>query len=203
MRQKPLCFIDVETTGLHDTAEIIEIALVKTGFFSTSVYTTKIKPLDLKNIDPVAAKINGYTPENWKDAPLPASVADDIAKFVSGCTLVGHNVSFDLKFLKLFLSSYSEYNPNKILSHRNICTMMLAHEHLVPIGLKSLSFDSIREFLGWTIRDKHDAYNDAMDCMRLYNTLIRCSRLKRSYIYVSRLGRRLWEIKSKQQRIRV
>lgn len=203
MKNKGICFIDIETTGLDEDAEIIEIALIKVGYFSTQVYKTKIRPLFPSKIHPKAREINGYSEEKWKNAPMPAAVANDIAKFCASCTFVGHNVTFDIKFLKKFLKTYSDFNPNKIISHRNICTMMLAHEHLSPLGLKSLSLDSIRKYLGWTIRKHHDAYNDALDCKRLYDTLIRCSKRKRVSIYLKHLGREIWKTRAKEKRVSV
>ena len=48
-------------------------------------------------------------------------------------------------------------------------TMSIAYIFLVPLGLDSISMDSIRGFLGWEIRAKHNALDDARDVQRLHD----------------------------------
>ena len=61
--KKPLCFIDIETTGLNSAIhEIIEIAIIKIcPREGTSTYTTKIQPENIQHASPEALEINGYS----------------------------------------------------------------------------------------------------------------------------------------------
>ena len=88
---------------------------------------------------------------------------------MSGNTLpVGHNPHFDLSFIKAALAR--ELHKGRIPYHV-IDTVTLAHEHLVPQGLESLSLVPIREFLGWSTEKAHTALQDAEDARRLYYEL--------------------------------
>ena len=177
----PLCVIDVETTGLDkDLHEIISFCGIKYDPRTRTEHMldVKIKPVRPHVIDPYAAKINGYNESDWENANHPASIAPVIRDFLNGCMVIGHNVTFDLKFLHAFFNQKGFSDP---LIYRHIDTVTLAHEHLVPCGLKSLSLDSIRHFLGMRVYKHHTARQDAKDCLRIYKTLIRCGKLKRAF----------------------
>lgn len=173
-------YLDTETTGLHaskDKGEIIEIAIINVGDGKLDKWCTKIKPQHIETAHPKALEVNGYTEEAWKDAPTFDEVAPEIHKRLKGSIIVGHNVNFDLKFLR---HHFSESSCDLRLSHRNVIdTVTLAHEHLQPTGLKSMSMDNIRRWLGWSLIDAHTALKDADDVRRLHNTLHQAGRLKR------------------------
>jgi len=172
-----LHFVDTETTGLDCFKhEIIEIAIItELGDGSIERWCTKVKPERLLEASPEALKINGYTDAAWADAPCMAQVIEVIRDKLCKGTLVGHNIPFDVGFIR---EAYrrcgldSSLKENRIGRH-NVDTITLAHEHLHPMGLSSLSLDSIRTFVGWGHDNSHTALQDAEDCRKLYWSLLR------------------------------
>ena len=165
---KPLAFIDVETSGLHPEMghEIIEICIIK----KNDVLHLKIAPSNISLADPVALKINGYQPELWADATPRKLAAQLSASWLHGCMVVGHNIKFDMMFLA---DLWDSYDISSAVDRRYIDTVVLAHEHLAPLGLRSLSMDNIRNFFGWSSASAHSALADAEDAKRLYYKLLR------------------------------
>lgn len=176
--------IDLETTGLRsEYHEIIEIALITIDQEGKELnrWHKKIRPLNIDRADPVALQINGYDHADWLHAPTFETVAEELYSLLEGGILLGHNVKFDLEFLNeaFFLC---ELPP---LHHRQIDSQTLAYEHLYPLGLKSLSMDKIREFLGLSMRGSHTALKDALDVLYLWRLLSRASMLTRFKIWLS------------------
>lgn len=91
---------DLETTGLdpqHD--KIIEIGAVRfEGEKVLETYQTLINPQRL--IFPEITQITSITNEMVRNAPLIEDVKDEFADFLEDVPLLGHNVQFDLSFLR-------------------------------------------------------------------------------------------------------
>lgn len=223
--ERPLVFLDVETTGLDpEENEIIEIALiaelpgdfkdlpkevVPTGDKSlkyvaawrTIHWSSKVKPQRLETAHPKALEVNGYAdhPEEWDDAPTFEELIPLLVYFLHDCLVIGHNVGFDIRFLEEafkragmpMTEDRKAESPKLNLGHR-VCTMQLAFEHLVPVGLKSVSMDNVRRFMGWSSEGAHTAMKDVYDAQKLYYTLMRASGLKRWWWGFR--GRRLMQI---------
>ncbi len=92
--------IDLETTGLNAQGDrIIEIGAVKfQGDQILDTYRTLIDP-EIK-IPPRVTAITGIRPEDVSGAPKLGDVLPDLKRFVGDHTILGHNVGFDLDFLK-------------------------------------------------------------------------------------------------------
>jgi DNA polymerase III epsilon subunit-like protein len=166
LRSKPLAFIDVETTGL--TAgyhEIIEICIITPKY----AYHKKIRPIHVDRMDSKAIAINGYKPSEWRHAIEPKIAASEIADLLKGHLIVGHNPRFDMEFITELC--WRE-NVALRMDPRAIDTTTIAYIYLVPMGLHSLALDAIRRFVGWQVREYHDAYHDVLDTQRLYKTLL-------------------------------
>jgi len=166
--------IDTETTGLDpNTSVVLEFAaIIVDDGVEVARYETKIKPTEeeLQYAHPKALEKNGYTDEAWENAPTIEQVAPDILSFLEGCVLVGHNVGFDEGMLKAHLAAYGIAGR---IPYKKIDTVTLAYEHLIPLGLKSVSLDRIREFLGWSKEGAHTAMKDVEDTKQLFNLLWR------------------------------
>jgi len=110
--------LDIETTGLDfDTAEIIEVAAVR--FNETEIldyYQTFIKYE--KPIPEIVVHLTGITTEMTKDAPELKDVAQAILDFCGNAPIVGHNINFDITFLK---------NKGVPLSNTLFDTLPLSH----------------------------------------------------------------------------
>ena len=174
MKQREIVFLDTETTGLDSLrAEVIEFAAVKVYPDGTeeALYFL-IRPERIEDAEPKALEVNGYAkaPERWATAPTMADVGDQIAEFLRGTVLCGHNVSFDEAMLN---ANLQRSGIKKRVPYHKVDTTALAYEHLVPLGLPGLSLDKIRDFLDWDKEGAHTAMKDVRDTQRLYNLLAR------------------------------
>lgn len=168
-------FIDTETTGLNpwDGHEIIEIAIITEhpgGWVSK--YCERIRPTRIELAQPEALKVNGYNELGWLDSLEMKDEVSKIAEILSKGVIVGHNVRFDLGFVG---HAMRHHGIKGRLSRHIVDTMTLAHEHLVPRGLKYLSLGAIRSFMDWSSVGAHTAMQDAQDCRKLYHALCRAS----------------------------
>lgn len=174
--QKPLAFVDVETTGLNPAIhEVIEISIIKVcPQKGETTFTSKISPVYIEHAEPRALEINGYTAKEWRSAPTAEIVFARVADLLSGCILVGHNVRFDEEFIS---ESCHRLGLRCRYDRRMIDTVTLSLEHLH--NLDSVSMDSIRDYFGWC--SGHRAQIDVQQTRRLYNKLIRASVIRRLY----------------------
>lgn len=175
IEDRDLIFVDTETTGLEPRVhEIIEVAIIRVNLKEgiRITYETKIKPQHIETAHPRALEVNGYTAEKWVEAPYLGEIAGALVPLLQNGMVVGHNVGFDLDMLN---GNLKEIGVDARLSYHKLDTITLAYEHLVPLGLQSLSLDNIREFLGWSKEGAHTAMKDAEDAEKLFFLLERAN----------------------------
>lgn len=99
--------IDTETTGLHCVQnQIVELTAIRfRDWKPVEIFTTLINPGN--PIPEDATRIHGITDEMVKEAPKIAEVIKDFDSFIGSDNLLGHNISFDLGFLDMSGSEYS------------------------------------------------------------------------------------------------
>jgi DNA polymerase-3 subunit epsilon len=97
---RPICFLDLETTGINvSTDKIVEIAIVKISPDGTQVIKRKLINPEM-SIPKSASDIHGITDEMVKDAPTFKVVANEIKQFIEGSDLAGYNSNrFDIPML--------------------------------------------------------------------------------------------------------
>ena len=181
LKELPIYFIDLETTGLSPEFDrIIEFCIIKTTKIGVYKIYNKVDPEEV-SVSQEAKKVNGYCKRKWINSISQKEAMNKIHEFISEKgVFCGHNINFDISFLKNSMNRIGY--PLK--SRRNIDTYALAFEHLVPMGLNSLSLDSIRSFLSWKKPKYHNASGDAHDVYRLYHYLNRMGYLRKSYIWL-------------------
>lgn len=171
LSDKPLAFLDTETTGLTPGRhEVIEVA----ALVGDRLYHWMVRPERLEDAEPKALEVNGYArfPERWEGAKTMKEVGPEIMAALKGTVVVGHNVGFDLDMLNGHMRKVG-LNPH--LPYHKVDTVTLAYTRLVPLGLEKLSLDTIRAFLGWSKEGAHTAVKDVKDTERLYRLLTRTS----------------------------
>ena len=168
--------IDTETTGLDPKRhEMLSLgAIVMIDGVITETMDIKIRA-DISRADSKALEVNGYSERKWKYAVSSfrgfCLIRDFFYRHQDG-VLVGHNVQFDIKFLRALSARWqSDDNGLILMPYPYIDTMDLARAALVPYGLQSVSLDNICEFLGWKRRAAHTALSDCEDCIRLLRSL--------------------------------
>lgn len=107
-----IAIIDTETTGLYPTSHdrIIEVAALLMSETGEVVdqYETLLNP----NRDLGPTHIHGIRAEEVLVAPIFADIAGDLVSFLSRASLlVGHNVSFDIRFIQAEFSRMGINSP--------------------------------------------------------------------------------------------
>jgi len=176
LQEKPLIFVDAETTGLDpQVQEIIEFAAVRDD--TGEVFQTKIKPEHIDRASEYALKLNGYTEEDWEDAPAMADILPDIAAFLENAVIAGQNPRFDVSFIN---AAIKEHDMNLRVDYHIVDVATLTYEHLFPCGIDSLSLKNVCEFLGIPPEPSvHRALNGALMAQTIYHRLLRASWLDR------------------------
>src|SRR6476660_5894631 len=98
--QRPIAFIDLETTGVHiSTDKIIEIAIVKIMLDGSKLSKRKLINPQMP-ISASSTAVHGITDEMVKNAPTFKQVANEIKQFIDNCDLGGYNSNrFDVPML--------------------------------------------------------------------------------------------------------
>jgi DNA polymerase-3 subunit epsilon len=149
--------VDVESTGVRaiDGDRITEVAVVEVrGNQTRVVFDSLINPER-----PIPPVITGLTGINWdmvRHAPRFADIAAQLAGVLEGHVFVAHNATFDWRFI----SHEMQRATGRPLDGTRLCTVKMSRR-LVP-GLKRRSLDSVTEFFGIPIYNRHRAGGDAV-----------------------------------------
>jgi DNA polymerase-3 subunit epsilon len=153
--------IDTETTGVGRNDRVCEIAVIFLDHKMKVIdsFCTLINPMVLNR----ASHINGITDEMLAKAPHPVAVDGYLNRLWAHyrvTTIVGHNVSFDIRMLKQtgFLSI-------GLSTNQFICTMALEYENC----RRNLSLSEVALRNGFDVsRGGHSAFADANVCAAVF-----------------------------------
>lgn len=183
MNERPIFFVfDVETSGLdHNQNEILSFSARLLARDLTEISSMLQYAFPEKEVDPTAARINGYTKEAWasKYADTQENLFAQVRKFLQGNTrliAVGHNVNFDLNFLRALFQKYNALDDFKrYVSYHSIDTLTVAlmvdiAQRGLPQGSYSLS--NLSDRFGISLGDKaHDVEEDVKATITLFKFL--------------------------------
>lgn len=159
--------VDVETTGSlagrGDRITEIAVIVVRDGKAET-VYQQLVNPE--RFIPHRATAVTRITNDMVRKQPTFAEIADDVFAAVAGRVFVAHNAGFDWRFL----SSELKRCRGVALEGPRICTVRLA-KRLIP-GLKSRSLDSVAQYFGVEIEERHRAGGDARATAKVFLRLV-------------------------------
>ncbi|MFB3907108.1 MAG: exonuclease domain-containing protein [Candidatus Eisenbacteria bacterium] len=152
----PFCFFDVETTGLDPERgdRIVEIAAVRIDPGGRERRHVEI--LDpRRDIPDEVRAIHAIRPEQVRSCRRFAAGRDEILSLFDGAVAVGHNVGFDLRFLRWELRrAGADLPPLRVLD-----TWCLARRWC---HLRSYSLESVARHLEISPRDLHKALDDVL-----------------------------------------
>ena len=101
LRDVPLAVVDVETTGASAQwgDRVIEIGVVRVeGGRPVAEYQQLVDPQ--RRISRGITALTGISPEMCDGQPRFADILPRVTELMSGAVVVGHNVRFDLSFLR-------------------------------------------------------------------------------------------------------
>ncbi|MBR5974784.1 MAG: PolC-type DNA polymerase III [Clostridiales bacterium] len=175
--------IDVETTGLDCTREgLLEIAAIRYTkdengeYQETDVFTTMVAPG--VPISEKAREMTGITEEMIDGAPAPFDAVTKLAAFLNeNDVLVGHNIFFDMGFIReagfmIDIEQLDEekHHPYRVKFYQSEIDTVSAVTYLYPEMEKHGLVDAC-EYLGINIGNHHRAMDDARASAKI---LLRC-----------------------------
>lgn len=99
-----IAIIDLETSGLnpqrHEIIEIGGVVFDAHTFEKFSTIDMKVKPKTPWLGDPNAYLVNGYNPDEWKDAIPLIEAMKKLRERTAGAVFCAYNMMFDWEFLK-------------------------------------------------------------------------------------------------------
>jgi DNA polymerase III epsilon subunit family exonuclease len=160
---------DTETTGMSPVSNrLTEIALLKIyNFELVDTYKTLINPQQY--IPSFITKLTGITNEDVMNKPEFNNINQDILTFMTpysesdNIVFVGHNVSFDYKFIK---ESFNRIKKGEEFDFKTLCTCKLARRILKK--LKSKSLTNVTAHLQIERSRHHRAYDDALATAKVF-----------------------------------
>ena len=158
-----VAILDVETTGFMPHDRIVEIAIIKIDkdYKIQTSYQTLLNPK--RDVGPT--KIHGITASMVKEAPQFRDIADTLTRLLTKKTLIiGHNVSFDLRFIEGELRSAL----HRDFSFNSFDTLKTARKHM---NLPSYKLDALCSHLNITNQLQHSAMGDTEATLQLFKHL--------------------------------
>ncbi len=150
-RMPTLVALDIETTGLDPQREaILEIGAVRfNGRRVEDEWSTLINPGRV--IPPYITSLTGITNQMVAQAPPLSAVLSDLADFVSDFPVVGHNVRFDLSFLR----------RHRVLTYNDILDTYEMASVLLPTASR-YNLGALAQNLAVPLPATHRALDDAL-----------------------------------------
>lgn len=150
---------DTETTGLEPAAgdRVISLGAVRVvngRVLRQETFEQLVHPQ--RSVPSASTAIHGITAEMLEGQPTIDEVLPAFARFSEDTVLVGHNVSFDLQFLKL-----AEAGVRGIDLSQPALDTLLLHAALHP-DHQEHTLEAIAERLGISVVGRHTALGDAL-----------------------------------------
>ena len=160
-----LVALDIETTGLDvERDAVTEVGLVKfRGQEVISTWSSLVNPR--RHIPYKIQRLTGITPEKVKDAPPISAILSRLTEFVGKAPVVGHNIQFDLGFLR----------QERIFAQNEAIDTFELASILVPEAPR-YSLSVLAETLGIETPNAHRALADATATMKLFLLLMERAR---------------------------
>ncbi|NOX60817.1 MAG: DEAD/DEAH box helicase, partial [Chloroflexi bacterium] len=152
--------VDLETTGLDPERDaIIELGAVRFRDGEIlDLYSQVVNPG--RAVPRAIQQLTGITQAEIARAPRLADIASSFRAFIGDAPLVGHNIGFDISFLR----SHNLYRFNPGIDTWTLSLILLP-------GLSSYKLGRIAEHLGIELREAHRALDDAAAAMEVFQAL--------------------------------
>jgi len=159
------CFLDLETTGLeHDKDSILEISFITTdeNLKELNRFDELIIPTKTPLI-PFVTQLTGITEKEVQDnGKNLEDVLAEVADKIGDATIIGHNIDFDINFLR---SNGVSLENNKRIDTHELSRILLPEED-------SFSLEAITYKYNLSHENAHRAMSDVEACIQLWPILL-------------------------------
>jgi DNA polymerase-3 subunit epsilon/ATP-dependent DNA helicase DinG len=151
---------DLETTGLDPQTDLIlEIGAVRfNGRRIEGEFNTLINPG--RPIPPFITNLTGITDQMVREAPPIRAVLGELKEFIGDCPVLGHNVRFDLSFIR----KYGVAGLNDYVDTYEMASILLPSAERYNLG-------ALGQLLGVPLSATHRALDDARVTRAIYQIL--------------------------------
>lgn len=170
--------VDVETTGLDPhTCSVCEVAVICAEMNDTAcgepslVVSSTFSSLVRPRTELAASEIHGITAEDLGSAPRFPELAPALVDLLDGRVLVGHNIAFDLAFLR---EEFARSGYELVGSAAEcVCTMLGSWVYL-DVARHTLS--EVARAVGAPLHEHHRARGDAEGALAAFEHFLRLER---------------------------
>ena len=127
-------YLDAETTGLHESDEIVELAIIDDDD-GKILLNTLVKPI-VHTYWPKAQRVHGISPTDVRNAPTQKQISNKIRDAVKDARVVIYNAPYDSQYLpelevakeiRCAMREFAEWNKSKWLNLTN-ATKIVGYE---------------------------------------------------------------------------
>lgn len=156
--------LDIETTGLSPyKCEIIELSAIKVrNDCIVDKFSSLVKPD--QSINSFITGLTGITNDMVESAPDITAVLPEFMKFIENDCVLGHNVSFDIRFIAANLKKHfsGEFKNSRL------DTMYLSKRYCT---LPNHKLESLANHYNVNTKGHHRAMNDCMMTFEVYKNI--------------------------------
>lgn len=158
----PFIFLDTETTGFDPGRnQIIEIAAIKWADFKVlDRFESLINPH--VKLPQEISLLTGISDSMVASSPRFSDIKETLIDFIGELPIIGHNIAFDLSFLK---SHHAEL-PNPKIDTMALARILLRKE-------KSYALEVLMKKHGLPLRDSHRAMADTETTLAFFEFLLK------------------------------
>ena len=176
MRDRPVLFLDLETTGLNpgmqEISEIGAVLVSQKDWQVLRTYEAKVLPSHIETAQPEALQISHFDAAVWEKEGRPLRQAlEELSEIGRGAILAGFNVTFDWAFLQAGFNLVDL--PDPFYYHRydvmSSAYTMLYHRN----EFTKFSLSECCRFFGVTNSKAHSALADAQATYEVFLGLMK------------------------------
>lgn len=171
-----IVFLDTETGGINPlTSSLLSLGLVIWEDGNIKIKKEFFIKEDKYNVTPKAMEINNINLDELKKKGIEKlKIKQEIVKIIKEnfnekAILAGHNVSFDISFLKKI---FTEEEFQEIFSYRSIDTASILKYISIKKNLSLNSLDDAIKYYNLKIEKRHTALEDAIVTAKIFTKLL-------------------------------
>lgn len=156
--------VDIETTGLSPQKDdIIELSALKVRDNKVvEEFSTLLK--SSKGVNNFISGLTGITNSMLNNAPIIEDVLPEFLAFIGNDIILGHNVNFDMRFIK----AKTQLVLNKMVKNSIMDTMIFAKRNL---ELPNFKLTTIAQYYDIDTKNNHRGLKDCYITFEVYNKL--------------------------------